>query len=59
MGVGVCIAFRAYLWQVFEGLSLTRRLGIKNMELDVDSISLVKKLEAGVSRDIEGYTLVK
>lgn len=47
-GVGLCSAFRAELWGVFQSLSLFRRLGSRKVELSVNSILIVKSLKSEI-----------
>lgn len=44
---------------VYEWLNITRKLGMRKVELNVDPLLIVKILESGVSKDMEGYILVK
>jgi hypothetical protein len=40
-GVGNCSAFMAELWGVFEGLALAKRMGLRKIELHIDSAVVV------------------
>ncbi|MCH83152.1 ribonuclease H protein [Trifolium medium] len=43
--VGHSIAFVAELWGVYEGLKFVRKLGLRAVKINVDSLSVVKVLE--------------
>jgi ribonuclease HI len=58
-GVGLCSAFVAELWGVFEGLSLAYRLGFRNVELEVDSETVVCVIKTGCLKSNGGYSLLK
>lgn len=55
----MCCVFQAELWGVFEGLSLIRRLGLMKVELSMDSTLIVKAIEMVISKDMDGYSLIK
>jgi ribonuclease HI len=50
-GVGDCSAFMAELWGVFEGLALAKRMGLRKIELHIDSAVVVQML---LSRKLGG-----
>lgn len=54
-----CNAFREKLWGIYEGLTLTKRLGMVKVELNVDSNVIVKIFESRKLTDIDGYSLIK
>jgi ribonuclease HI len=58
-GVGLCSAFVAELWGVFEGLSLAYRPGFRNVELEVDSETVVCVIKTGCLKSNGGYSLLK
>jgi ribonuclease HI len=46
--VGMCSAYVAELWGVYEGLRYARRLGFILVELNVDSLVVAKTLMDGL-----------
>jgi ribonuclease HI len=58
-GIGLCSAFIAELWGVFEGLKLAYMLGFKNVELEVDSDAVVGVIKRGCTMSYAGSTLLK
>lgn len=52
-------AFEAELWEIYEGLKLTKRLEFKMVEINVNSKIIVKILENGNAMIIDGYALIK
>jgi ribonuclease HI len=58
-GIGLCSAFVAELWGVYEGLKLVYRLGFKNVELEVDSEAVVGVIKSGCTMSYGGSTLLK
>jgi ribonuclease HI len=58
-GVGLCSAFVAELWGVFEGVSLAYRLLFRNVELEVDSETVVCVIKTGCLKSNGGYSLLK
>jgi ribonuclease HI len=56
--LGRCSAFVAELWGVYEGLSYVRRLGFREIMLDVDSSYVAHVLTKGVTDSIMGRSLV-
>ncbi|KAK2394949.1 hypothetical protein QL285_056723 [Trifolium repens] len=57
--VGTCSAFIAELWGVFEGLMYARRMGFLHIELNIDSMTVVKVIKTGNGRNPLGLALVK
>jgi ribonuclease HI len=49
----------AELWGVFEGLTYARRMGFLHIELNIDSMTVVKVIKTGNGRNPLGLTLVK
>ncbi|GAU12910.1 hypothetical protein TSUD_73970 [Trifolium subterraneum] len=47
------------LWRVYEGLSYARRMGFRQIELHIDSISVVRALNNSSSASSHGGTLLK
>lgn len=43
--MGYCDAFMAELWGVVEGLNLTKLLGLRRVEINVDSMDIVHAIE--------------
>ncbi|MCH94327.1 putative non-LTR retroelement reverse transcriptase, partial [Trifolium medium] len=52
--VGLCSAFVAELWGVYEGLRYAHRLGFRRVELHSDSVAVVRVLKKGSSTSING-----
>jgi ribonuclease HI len=57
--VGLCSAFLAELWGVYEGLRYAYRMGFRKVELHIDSVSVVCVLKKGNSRSIHGGPFLK
>ncbi|MCH79377.1 putative non-LTR retroelement reverse transcriptase [Trifolium medium] len=57
--IGICNAFIAELWGVFEGLKYARSLGYNAIDLNVDSMIVVQAIRTGKTRSILGHNLVK
>jgi ribonuclease HI len=57
--IGTCSAFTAELWGVLEGLSYAWSMGFKLVELDVDSVAVVKVIKTGVTTSVAGVSLIK
>jgi ribonuclease HI len=57
-GIGLCSAFVAELWGVYEGLSLAYRMRFKYVELEVDSEAVVRVLKKGCSENFAGCSLL-
>jgi ribonuclease HI len=57
--VGLCNAFIAEMWGVFEGLRYVRRMGFTKVELNVDSIAVVQVIKKGSLQSGPGSTLAK
>jgi ribonuclease HI len=57
--VGVCSAFTAELWGVLEGLNYAWSKGFKLVELDVDSMAVVKAIKTGATSSANGVSLMK
>jgi ribonuclease HI len=58
-GVGLCSAFVAELWGVYEGLRQVYRLGFRKVELNIDSEAVVRVLKRGSSSSSSGCSLLK
>jgi ribonuclease HI len=58
-GVGLCSAFVAELWGVYEGLRQAYRLGFRKVELNIDSEAVVRVLKKGSSTSASGCSLLK
>lgn len=57
--LGHCSAIIAGFWGVFEGLKLTKSSGLRIVEINVDSVLVVKVIEEGKIRKVECLTLIK
>ncbi|MCI40070.1 putative non-LTR retroelement reverse transcriptase, partial [Trifolium medium] len=57
--VGLCSAFVAELWGVYEGLRHVHRMGFRKVELHIDSEAVVRVLQKGSSKSINGASLLK
>jgi ribonuclease HI len=57
--VGSCNAFVAELWGVLEGLRFVQLLGFKKIELNIDSIAVVRIVQTGMSHSTAGNVLVE
>jgi ribonuclease HI len=57
--VGSCNAFIAELWGVLEGLRFVQLLGFKKIELNIDSIAVVRIVQTGMSHSTAGNVLVE
>ncbi|KAK2448079.1 TMV resistance protein N [Trifolium repens] len=57
--VGLCSAFMAELWGVYEGLRYASRMGFTKVELNIDSEAVVQVIKARRVRNSSGNTLVK
>jgi ribonuclease HI len=49
----------AELWGVLEGLKYTRTLVFNDVELNIDSVTVVNVIRAGTTRSDIGFSLVK
>jgi ribonuclease HI len=58
-GVGLCSAFVAELWGVYEGLRQCHRMGFRKVELDIDSMAVVSVLKNRRSSSSSGCSLLK
>jgi ribonuclease HI len=58
-GVGLCSAFVAELWGVYEGLRHVYRMGFRKVELEVDSKAVVQVLKSGCVQSATGSSLIK
>jgi hypothetical protein len=57
--VGICSAFVAELWGVYEGLRYAYRLGFRMVELHIDSEAVVRVLTKRSSLSSVGSSLLK
>ncbi|MCH81151.1 putative non-LTR retroelement reverse transcriptase, partial [Trifolium medium] len=57
--LGTCSAYVAELWGLLEGLKYTWKLGFRKVELNVDSVAVVKVIKEGGTASNMGYSLVK
>ncbi|GAU34393.1 hypothetical protein TSUD_217330 [Trifolium subterraneum] len=57
--VGLCSAFVAELWGVYEGLQHVYSMGFKKVELHIDSETVVHVLKKGNSTSSLGCSLLK
>lgn len=47
--LGRCNSFMAVLWELFEGIKLVISLGVQNIEINLDSLSMVHAIDKGNS----------
>jgi ribonuclease HI len=57
--IGICSALTEELWDVFEGLRFTWRMGYRVVELDVDSSAVVKVIKDGATSSAMRVSLLK
>jgi ribonuclease HI len=57
--VGLCSAFVAELWGVYEGLRYAHRLGFRRVELHIDSETVVRVVEKRSTMSSAGSSLLK
>jgi ribonuclease HI len=58
-GVGLCSAFIAELWGVYEGLHHAYRMGYRKVELDIDSMAVVSVFKNRRSSSSSDCSLLK
>jgi hypothetical protein len=52
--IGTCSAFTTKLWGVLEGLRYAWSMSFRLVELDVDSMAVVKVIKTGVTTSVAG-----
>ncbi|CAJ2673373.1 unnamed protein product [Trifolium pratense] len=57
--VGVGSAFVAELWGVLEGLKYAKRKGYRKIDLNIDSVAVMKVIKSGKTNSSLGTSLVK
>ncbi|GAU13699.1 hypothetical protein TSUD_348030 [Trifolium subterraneum] len=57
--IGTASVFKAELWGVYAGLCLARQRGINNIELQIDSLAVVRNLGGDSLGSSEGKSLVR
>jgi ribonuclease HI len=57
--IGITSAFNAELWGVYNGLCLAKRNGLQNIELQIDSMIVVRTLSGDRLGDNGGRSLVR
>lgn len=56
--LGECNALLAEFWGVFEGLKLTKPLGLRRVEVNVASTIVIKAIEEGTIRHLDRVAIL-